>query len=270
MQSSIVNNEGSEIITVFLDGEIIGPVFQDHPNFTKIKQQVLDKNPFGLRDLFDVSFAVAEKFQQLSERVSVAHGKILLDGDPVDNALSRQAIRLLDEENEDWRGLVKFYENCEANPNKHSAEQLYEWLAGRPFTITDDGCFIGYKGLTNDYHSLFSGKARVDGTLVTGRIPNEPGVNKVIEMPRSEVAFNPSEGCSIGLHVGTHDFAQQYGHGVIISMKVNPRDVVSVPTDCSAEKMRVCKYEVVDTVKGPYDEALLEGFYDEDDCDCNW
>jgi hypothetical protein len=53
--------------------------------------------------------------------------------------------------------------------------------------------------------------------------------------------------CSAGLHVGTYDYALRFTR-FVIEVLVDPRDVVSVPTDCNDQKMRTCKYLVMDHV----------------------
>jgi len=63
-------------------------------------------------------------------------------------------------------------------------------------------------------------------------------------------------GCHTGLHVGTYAYASNFGQGALLEVQVNPRDVVSVPTDCSAAKMRTCRYVVVDTIDQPYTTAV--------------
>ena len=165
---------------------------------------------------------------------------------------------------------MNFYENILSNPNEHSREQLYGWLANyKSFTITYDGYIVGYKGVKTDADgnrwSTSSGKAIVDGEEVTGYIPNEDF--STVEMPRSEVQHNPRSGCSTGLHVGTHNYARGYGN-TLIEVHVNPRDVVSVPTDCSSQKMRVCRYVIVGPVTDEYSEPVLDNYIeDEDDFD---
>jgi hypothetical protein len=257
MRSSIVDNgDGTGNVTVFVAGQTY-VAFEDHPNFDLIKEAVVQEDDYVIQELFDISLAVSAKLQQLSPRVSVANSRIYLDEEPVDNTLSRQAVRFLDEENEDWKGLVRFYENCQDNPDSNSAEQLYDWLTSQgEFTITDAGNLIGYKGLTNDYFSIHSGEATVDGEVIKGRIPNKVG--SYITMNRSTVMNDPANGCSVGLHVGTDSFAKRFGNGVTVAVEVNPRDVVSVPTDCNAEKMRVCGYRVKEAVSEPYKAAVIK------------
>ena len=54
-------------------------------------------------------------------------------------------------------------------------------------------------------------------------------------------------------------------------VEINPADVVSVPYDCSCQKLRTSKYKVVghyETVDAPpLDEGLNTDFYDYDEGD---
>jgi len=245
--------DGRESLTVFMPSGAPVVATGDHPHFALILEAAqTDEHPDNLRNLADLSNAVAEKFEQLSERVSVANGRVFFDGDEVDSTITQQIKRCLDDPSVgDWKPLVLFMENVAANPNPHSREQLFDWLRDREFKIATNGCFIAYKGVydrdeddTFPYQSSSTGEAIVNGQRFVGQIPNAPGAT--VEMPRSDVQHNPSEGCSTGLHVGTYAYAKSYARGALLTVLVNPRDVVSVPTDCNAEKMRVCRYVVQD------------------------
>jgi hypothetical protein len=253
----IQNEDGESNIVVFVSGSAPQVAHESHPNF----EAILDGAKAGdesIVPLFDVSKTVGEKFERLSERVTTQHGKLFLDGVEVNNTLTEQVLRFMDLDIEDWQPLVAFFENVQANPNPHSREQLYDWLAQRDFTITQDGLIVGYKGVTSDLQSIHSGKAIVDGETVTGRIPNKLG--SIIEMPRNEVQWDPSIGCHSGLHVGTYDYANSFAQGALLEVHVNPRDVVSVPTDCDWAKVRCCRYTVVDTIDAPYTVPVISSY----------
>jgi len=176
-------------------------------------------------------------------------------------------VRFLDEGVDDWKPLIAFLEKVQQNPQEHSRNQLFEWLTRQVFTITDDGDIIGYKSVKSDgaggFTSISSGTALVNGEVKTGRIPQRVG--DVVTMPRSEVAFDPSQGCSTGLHVANWDYASTWtSHDAVLAVAVNPRDVVSVPTDCDFQKVRVCRYTVIETVDH-VKEALVYAYTDQAD-----
>lgn len=256
-------DDGRESLTVFMPTGVPVVATGDHPYFADILEAAKAGIPADdLRAIADLSVAVAQRFDTLSERVSVADGRVYFDGDEVDSAITRQIVRCLNDPTVgDWKPLVRFMENVAANPNEHSREQLFAWLNDREFTITTDGCFIAYKGVDGIdgpdgetvYVSCSSGHGIVDGERHEGRLPNYVGAT--VEMPRSDVQHDPGEGCSTGLHVGTYEYAQSWAQTALLTVLVNPRDVVSVPTDCSAEKMRVCRYVVSDDEPTPPAES---------------
>ena len=85
-------------------------------------------------------------------------------------------------------------------------------------------------------------------------------------MPRSEVEWDPSVGCHQGLHVGSWDYAAGFARGAVLTVYVNPRDVVSVPTDCDAAKMRCCRYTIGNVTEVAYTEPVVyDELVDDDD-----
>jgi len=266
MQYTIVGSEdGTSNVTVFVPGRAPMVAHSSHPNFERIVEGVTAGDE-SVADLFDIAQTASSKFERLTDRVTTANGRLYLDNEEVDNALATQVVRFLSEGVEDWKPLVRFFENVQMNPNEHSREQLYDWLNKRDFTITDSGMIVGYKGVQKngeDLVSVFTGRAIVDGETKNGHIPNYIGA--VVEMPRGEVTHDPATGCSTGLHVGTYDFAKSYAHGAMLEVHVHPRDVVSVPTECDWAKMRVCRYTVVDTIDAPHTTPVLDTGYEDEE-----
>jgi len=244
----ITESDKGGIVIVVIDGEIFS-ADDTHPNYEEICEAARAGDP-DVVDLFDMSIAVAKELTPLSERVAVANGQVYFDGDVVDNALTQHIVRVLDAGKGGWTALVRFMEKVYTNPSEHSRENLYRWLVADDFTIDVDGDIIGYKGVRANtdggYRSLTAGTATVNGIVHTGYIPQEIG--DVVEMPRSAVEFDPAAACSVGLHVGTWGYASDFSCGPVLQVAVNPRDVVSVPTDCNGQKMRVCRYRVVNEI----------------------
>lgn len=261
------------VVTVVVDGQPY-TASHTHPNFKEILQ-LATEGDVSVVDLFDVSLTVAKKFEQLSDRVSVHDGRVFFDNDEqINPVLEAQIIEFIKTGN-DFMPLVNFYDKIQQNPNPDSREQLYAWLDAHDFTITPEGDLLGYKGVkklpNGNYVSVNHGRAIVNGVEVRGAIPNQIG--DVVTMPRSDVQFDPSVGCSTGLHVGTWDYARNWAQGEVLEVTVNPRDVVSVPHDCSAQKLRTCRYTVTGVATGAYGTPLRasslptwgDDVYDEDE-----
>lgn len=266
MQYTIVRTpEDGTFITVYVRGRGLESAGESHPNFERIVEGALadDESVF---DLFNLSQVVASKFESLSERVSVANGRVYFDGVEVNDALTDQILRFIDTNEKDYMPLVNFFENVQQNPQEYSREQLFTWLRNREFSITHDGMIVGYKGVRTDGEgmtSISTGTAVVNQEVKSGAIPY--AIGDVVEMPRDQVAFDPSNGCSTGLHVGTYDYASGFAQGALLEVHVNPRDVVSVPEDSYHQKMRVCRFRVVDIINAPHTVPVVRDYEDEDD-----
>lgn len=173
-------------------------------------------------------------------------GGVTVDGTPVDPVLSRAILRYWkdEESRDDLRPLVRFLRKVTQNTSPDVRAQLYTWLDHQQFSLASDGDIIGYKYVRSDLTSSWEGRetVRVDGVEHVGHIPHTVGA--VVEMDRALVDDNPDRPCSVGLHVGTSEYVRGSG-AVHLLVKVNPADVVSVPTDYSGQKMRCCRYEVV-------------------------
>lgn len=143
--------------------------------------------------------------------------------------------------------LMSFWERLQRNPSFRSVKQLWGFLQHQGIPLTDDGCFLAYKGVRNDYKDAHSGK-----------FDNSPGA--VNEMPRNQISDDPNHACHEGFHVGALGYARTFSHRMVIC-KVDPEHVVCVPYDSSQQKMRVCKYEVV----GNYGSELPSTTFKEDE-----
>lgn len=228
----VISSEGRSSIALFTD-EGAKTIPDSHPNFAKIVTALVNNE--DITDL--LSGEVRRVVEVLSDRVEIIDGVLHFDGDAIYDALS-DTIARYHAEGRDTANIVRFMERLADNPNPHSREQLFTWSMAADLTINKDGFIVAYKGVDENLCSLTAGKADVNGVEITGIIPYALG--SVVTMPRSEVEFNPSRGCSTGLHVGNWSYASSFGP-VTLEVLVDPADVVSVPTDCSWQKMRVCR-----------------------------
>jgi len=264
MQYSLINTGETSNITVFHNGDV-KVATSDHPYWKEIVAGVVAGDE-GVVDLFDLTAPIARKFESLTDRITVANGKVYYDGDEVKDALADQITRFVREGVDDWRPLANFYEKVMTNLEAHSREQLFGWLQHNSLSITPEGNFVAYKGVESDgnggYQSISSGKASVDGQEYVGHIPNRIGA--VVTMPRSEVQHDPSVGCHTGLHAGTWNYAHGFSRDAVLEVEIDPKDVVSVPSDCNAEKLRVSRYIVRDVTENERQSVVYNDHYEDD------
>lgn len=166
--------------------------------------------------------------------VSVQGEDLFWKGKPMHNALTNRMIAML-QDGFPVAPLVNFMENLMTNPSKRAVDELYGFLEKNSLPITPDGSFLAYKKVRNDYLDIHS-----------GTMDNSPG--KIVEMERNEVDDDKDRTCSAGLHFCSQDYLPHFGNGSdsrVVIVKINPADVVSIPSDYNNAKGRACRYEVV-------------------------
>lgn len=173
--------------------------------------------------------------------IQVDHGVVTVKGKALHNSLTSRIVELK-KRGLPFEPLVRFLVNLEKNPSEASKEALFDFLEKGRFPLTEDGCFLGYKGVKKGRLK------RADGTTYetlvdchSGRFDMAPGNSH--SMPWSEVDDNRNQACGAGFHVGTIEHARGFG-AVMIVVKVNPKDCVSVPR-YDTTKLRCCAYEVI-------------------------
>lgn len=248
--------EGRQSITVLHNGDL--KVMSDNdPSFNKVVEYISYNEYDKAVALFDKETGIKNALADsvLSDRVKIEQGDVILDGERCVNEITDLIIDMY-EQGEDYVPLANFFALLSENKVHHTRHRLFDWLrsAGK-FSLDGDGYIIGYKGLRNDFTSSHSGPGVVNGVAVTGHLDNSPGNFLEIE----KVEMNPEVGCAHGLHVGTFEYASDWARGgKLVSVRVSPADVGSVPTDCSDQKMRVFKYEVIEEVSSPYSERIVK------------
>lgn len=136
--------------------------------------------------------------------------------------------------------LVMFLENVHQNPNESGTivEELYDFLEHCKLPLTADGCFLAYKMVRPNFTDLYSGLM-------------DNSVGAIVEMDRADCDTNRGNECSRGLHFCSEGYLGHYGtrdSDQVVIVKVNPRDVTSIPRDYNFAKGRACYYEIVEAI----------------------
>lgn len=227
-------------LTLVIKGAVY-QVLQDHPNRDRIKA-LLNKD--NVEDQVLALFNAPEQAAAKSLRdvytgkVTVRDGQVFYDNEVVHNSVATR-IQDFQREGLPFDPLVKFLEKLMANPSFKSRNDLYDFLEHKNLPVTEDGDFLAYKAVREDWLDIYSGS--IDNS-----------VGQVVTMDRGKVDDNHDHHCSRGLHCGAMDYVTQYGGGNsrIVIVKINPADAISVPRDYSFMKLRVCRYVVVQEYSG--------------------
>lgn len=214
----------------------------------------------GIAELFNREKRLVEgSFKEFG--FEVKDGIVYVNGKPVVSSIANR-IKEFAKKNKNPSRLIKFWEKLKQNPSYWCVESLFPFIDRHKNPIAPDGRFMAYKVVTKDFKDHYSNK-----------VDNTPGV-KVTPFPRNEVDDDKAKECSFGYHVGSTKFVLNFGIGYIgpecryIEVLIDPTDVVSVPEDVSAEKIRVLTYEVVREIKREeLDYEKFSGSYEEKYCD---
>lgn len=235
----------SDRVTVILKGTAY-TLSTDHPKYSTVVEALETDGMTDAKLLKIISTKRSiniygkGRFKVVDSHLEDDKGHIL-HGSLVERILKLQA------DGQPVKHLCKFLDNLYQNPARHAIDELYLFLERNDLPITDDGCFLAYKGVEEDYLDKYSHTYKNT-------------VGAVMEMPRQDVDDNRENTCSVGFHVGRFKYANNYAgsDGRMMICKVNPKDVVSVPPDYNCSKLRTCRYEVVGEVTTEPDRDVLK------------
>lgn len=223
-------------------------------NYNEIREAIKLKDLELLKDLV----AQADKLKSyVKGDVEIKDGLIYYKNNVVDNVLVDKIIAMRSE-GFDIDPMLAFLNNLMLNPSRTAVQELYLFLQGSNLPITPDGHFLAYKRVDENYKDYH-----------TGTMDNSLG--KILEVLRNQVDDNRDRTCSYGLHFCSLNYLKSFnsGQGHIMILKINPKDVVSIPSDYENTKGRTCRYEII----GEHElDEKLEAFnssvyYDEDYAD---
>lgn len=244
----IIANDGN--VTAVHNGETY-TFGKSHPNYEKLIQHLKSNNIEHFEACYDI---VSRINQYCDGYVNANDGNLTWDGIEMPEMFAGTILDMI-KQGFPFEPMLNFLDNLSQNPSDHAIVELFDFMENKNMPITYDGHFLAYKAVNEDYKDIYSGKF-------------DNSVGNVCEVPRNSVDSNRDNGCGHGLHVGAIDYAKSYG-GInlddedrgdggnrLMICKVNPRDVVSVPTDSRFQKLRCCRYEVVSEFNTIFDKAV--------------
>ncbi|MEM4258088.1 MAG: hypothetical protein QXL17_02915 [Candidatus Thermoplasmatota archaeon] len=238
----------NEVLTVVVDNQPY-TIAAAHPNFKACVEAAKAGDFDAIPSLADIPQAIRQ-FSEGKIEVDEGAGIVLYGGEPMHNYAADRLLGMM-YEGFNIDPLVKFLENLLQNPSKRAVDELYKFLEHGKMPLTPDGHFLAYKRVRSDYKSVHDGKT-------------DNSIGKVVEMPRNKVDDNSQRTCSYGLHFCSHEYLKNFSGDKVVVLKVNPRDVVSIPADYNDTKGRACRYEVVgelspDEVERALDNNVWDG-----------
>ena len=191
------------------------------------------------------------EFTTLADNLIMKDGKLYYYGVEMRSTIAKKIEKDYADGTLDDR-YVKFLVRLLRNPSAKSVNMLYDFMQANDIQIAEDGRIICYKGVQ------FNGDKWVDWH--SGKVPQYQGA--FVSMPRNFVEDDPEAACSYGLHCASKEYAKSYG--TVMTVMVDPADVVSVPYQHNSAKCRACRYEIVVAPESRKDGDPIEYVVDRD------
>jgi hypothetical protein len=213
-----------------------------HIGYEKLKQAIKDNDWDTVKSVVDPA---KEILSYGAGHVAVQGSKVFYKDRELVGVMTQRLIEMY-QDGFPVEPLILFMENLMQNPSKRAVDELYKFLEKGNLPLTPDGHFLAYKKVRKDFLDIHS-----------GTMDNSPG--KVVEMERNAVDDNKDNTCSSGLHFCSKEYLDHFGgsDSRTVILKINPRDVVSIPADYNSTKGRACRYEVLGELGVHPDEAFI-------------
>lgn len=231
--------QGSNV-TVVIDGKP-HTISKTHITYQKVVDAIKASDWATVKQIID-PIKVVLNFG--AGNVSIQGNTMFWKNEPFAGVLATRMISML-EEGFDIGPMVKFMDNLMKNPSKRAVDELYGFLEKNNLPLTPDGHFLAYKKVRKDFLDIHS-----------GTMDNSPGT--IVEMERNKVDDNKDQTCSTGLHFCGLSYLGHFGgsDSRVVIVKINPADVVSIPSDYNGAKGRACRYEVIGEMGVSAEEAF--------------
>lgn len=220
-----------------------------HLNYKEIVEAIKEKRWDEVPDLINLSNSVKKYVEDTVKvnsdlRVDAEAGTVLFRDIVLSFTLTE---RILDMVRDGFsiEPMALFLDRLYKNPSYKAIEQLYGWMEANGLTISEDGHLLAFKRVNESFLSMYDNKT-------------ENFVGTYVQMPRNMVDDRSENTCSAGLHFCSQAYLPHYngGKGQVLLLKIDPADVVSIPTDYNNAKGRACKYFVLDALEGDAREGV--------------
>lgn len=169
----------------------------DHPRFEEIKElALLDQIDHAL-ELMDMKAEIINAVDGTD--LSIEGSEVTYKGFVLPEVLGKRIIELNAAEG-NIQPLANFCEKLFNNPRREVVEELYDFLEASSLPLTEDGCFVAYKGVDLNFKDIY-----------TGTMDNSVGATPTME--RWEVDTDRDRTCSHGLHFAAYEYARNWAGG---------------------------------------------------------
>jgi hypothetical protein len=248
---SIPYIENEEGVTFFSNGNTYD-LSSEHLKYDEVIS-ILDNNPEKIEEA--IRFCTEPILNIVLGEVKFDYSiqKVFFNG----NAVENKAINYLFHLHKAGRNhskIEKFIEKLFLNPNISTINDLFNFVQKNKMPICEDGDFLAYKVVENDYTSR-------------GNTKNEIGKEISPTLSWKEVDVDRNNTCSTGYHFCSWNYIENAFGGIstikrkkqrLLVIKVNPANVASIPNDYNDSKGRATTYFIQEEYKIEKTEESVE------------
>jgi hypothetical protein len=220
-------------------GDLCDFMIINDPTNEMLEQYLVEEGMLSLEE-------VAGEEVEIGGGITKKDGYFYFEDMLMDSKLGALVENLVKKSNGEEKKYISFLNNLADNPRHDIYAELHGFLLNGDYTITNDGCFLAYKKVRDDYFDFY-----------TGTISYKIG--ETVRMRPSQVNDDRTVTCSTGLHFASRGYLPQYAGrtGKVVIVKVNPAHVAAIPTDYNNSKGRCWELIVV----GELDEEATAKIY---------
>jgi hypothetical protein len=253
---------GSDSITVYLKGKPY-PINKQAHTYPMVLAAIKSGDVNALEQAINIRQGIVNNLTKTNKSVRIDGSRIFYDEREVTGLVASrvfETIRL----GLDTAPITNFLGNLMLNPSKRAVDESMGFIEACDLPLTEDGFFLAYKRVNATYFDVHSStvlnkpaelmtaedRITINGTQGKQSEVKVELINGVttVSMPRNLVNEDRDQTCSEGLHFCSFSYLSSFRGARIVILKINPADIVSIPSDYNNSKGRTCKYQVVGEV----------------------
>lgn len=224
-------------------------IAEDHEHFSTIRNGLMSDPQMEREELVSLADPIVAIRAASNGKITIEFDNVFYNGEVMHNVWVEKLLGLK-VAGLPFDPLIKALESLQKNPTAAARERLPIFVEQSKLGILPDGRIAAMKVIRSDYTDCHS-----------GTFDNTPGM--IVEQARDNCDPDPNNECSTGLHLGAYAYLPSFGLSDsdkrVVLCAFWPEDVVAVPRDYSGQKMRVCRYEVLEELT----KSALPGYIEE-------
>lgn len=255
---------GAKSLSFVLDGKP-RVINREAEIFNVALSAIRNGNLQKLREILEIKKTIVKSMENAVDGVRVEGSKILHGEREITGLVATRIFEML-RLGLDIQPMLNFLNRLMKNPSKRAVDETFDFVDACSLPVTEDGCILAYrkngKGYLDSHsYSVVSKpvalmdeaeQLKYEQPVIGGREKNVTmqivdGVFTV-SMPRNGVDEDKDRTCSAGLHFCSYTYLSHFSGDHILVVKIDPADIVAIPSDYNNAKGRCCKYQVVDEI----------------------